>query len=163
MEGTKDEGGGGYRLQAVVHGTATNKNGVGILINKSLKSRVVDVKRCGDRIILVKLVFWDLVLNVISAYAPQVGHNENTKRDFREGLEAKEVRRGVDMFKKPNGGHRRRRRWRISASVCGTRGQRQTKNGVGILINKSLKSGVVDVKRCGTELSWSLSAYMPRK
>jgi hypothetical protein len=31
------------------------------------------------------LVFRDLVLNVISAYAPQVGHNENTKREFWEG------------------------------------------------------------------------------
>jgi exonuclease III len=69
-------------------GTAANKNGVGILINKSLKSGVVDVKRCGDRIILVKLVFGDLVLNVISVYAPQVGHNENTKREFWGGLEA---------------------------------------------------------------------------
>jgi hypothetical protein len=48
---------------------------------------VIDVKRCGDRIILVKLVFGDLVLNVISAYAPQVSHNEKTKREFREGLE----------------------------------------------------------------------------
>jgi hypothetical protein len=57
------------------------------LINESLKYGVVDVKRCGDRIILVKLVFGDLVLNVISAYAPQVGHNENTKREFREGME----------------------------------------------------------------------------
>jgi hypothetical protein len=37
--------------------------------------------------ILVKMVFGVLVLNVISAYAPQVGHNENTKREFREGLE----------------------------------------------------------------------------
>jgi exonuclease III len=68
-------------------GTAGNKNGVGILTNKSLKSGVVDVKRCGNQIILVKLVFGDLVLNVISAYAPQVGHNENTNREFREGLE----------------------------------------------------------------------------
>ena len=68
-------------------GTAANRNGVGILINKSLKYGVVDVKRRGDRIILVKLVVEDLVLNVISAYAPQVGHNENTKREFWEGLE----------------------------------------------------------------------------
>jgi hypothetical protein len=68
-------------------GTAANKNGIGILISKSLKSGVVDIKRCGDRIILVKLVFGDLVLNVINAYAPQVGHNENIKREFREGLE----------------------------------------------------------------------------
>ena len=68
-------------------GTAANRNGVGILINKSLKYGVVDVRRRGDRIILVKLVAEDLVLNVISAYAPQVGHNENTKREFWEGLE----------------------------------------------------------------------------
>ena len=57
------------------------------MINKSLKYGVVDVKRQRDRIILVKLVVGDLVLNIISAYAPQVGHNENTKREFWEGLE----------------------------------------------------------------------------
>nr|XP_040254128.1 craniofacial development protein 2-like [Aegilops tauschii subsp. strangulata] len=68
-------------------GTATNINGVGILVNKSLKYGVVDVKRRGDRIILVKLAVGDLFLNVISVYAPQVGHNENTKREFWEGLE----------------------------------------------------------------------------
>jgi hypothetical protein len=67
-------------------GTATNKNGVGVLIDKSLKDGVVDVKRLGDRIILIKLVIGHLVLNVISAYAPQVGLNENSKREFWEGL-----------------------------------------------------------------------------
>ncbi|XP_071677275.1 uncharacterized protein [Lolium perenne] len=68
-------------------GTTSNKNGVGILVNKSLNDGVVDIKRQGDRMILVKLVVGDLVLNVISAYAPQVGHNESTKREFWEGLE----------------------------------------------------------------------------
>uniref|UniRef100_A0A8I7BEL5 Endonuclease/exonuclease/phosphatase domain-containing protein n=1 Tax=Hordeum vulgare subsp. vulgare TaxID=112509 RepID=A0A8I7BEL5_HORVV len=67
--------------------TVANKNGLGILINKNLKYGAVDVKRRGDRIILVKLVVGDLVFNVFSAYAPQVGHNENTKREFWEGLE----------------------------------------------------------------------------
>ncbi|EMS56501.1 Callose synthase 9 [Triticum urartu] len=47
-------------------GMAANSNGVGILINKSLKHGVADVKRRGDRIILVKLVVGDLVLNVIN-------------------------------------------------------------------------------------------------
>ena len=37
-------------------GTVANKNGVGILIDKTLKDGVVDVKRQGDRIILVELV-----------------------------------------------------------------------------------------------------------
>ena len=54
-------------------GTVANKNGVGILIDKTLKDGVVDVKRQGDRIIVVKLVFVDVVLNIISAYAPKVG------------------------------------------------------------------------------------------
>jgi hypothetical protein len=47
-----------------------NKNGVGILIDKSLKDGVVDIKRQGDRIILVKLVLGNVVLNIINAYAP---------------------------------------------------------------------------------------------
>jgi hypothetical protein len=37
-------------------GTVANKNGVGILIDKTLRDGVVDVKRQGYRIILVKLV-----------------------------------------------------------------------------------------------------------
>ena len=64
-----------------------NRNGVGVLIDKSLKDDVVDVRRRGDRIILVKLVVGDLVLNVISAYAPQVGHDESAKRQFWDDLD----------------------------------------------------------------------------
>jgi hypothetical protein len=58
---------------------AANRNG-GILINKSLKNGVVDMRKQGDTIILVKLVMADLVLNIVRAYAPpppQVGHGEN--------------------------------------------------------------------------------------
>jgi exonuclease III len=61
-------------------GTMANKNGVGIVLDKSLKDGVVDIKRQGDRIILVKLLVGDLVFNVISAYAPQIGLNESIKR-----------------------------------------------------------------------------------
>ena len=63
-------------------GTTANKNGVGIVLDKSLKDGVVDIKRQGDRIILVKLLVGDLVFNVISAYAPQIGLNESIKRQF---------------------------------------------------------------------------------
>ena len=52
-------------------GKTSNKNGVGVLIDKSLKVGVVEVRRQGDRIILVKLVISDMVLNVISANAPK--------------------------------------------------------------------------------------------
>ena len=59
-----------------------NRNGVGVLIDKSLKNSVVGVRRQGDRIILVKLVIGDMVLKVISTYAPQVGLDESAKRRF---------------------------------------------------------------------------------
>jgi hypothetical protein len=68
-------------------GTVANKNGVGILIDKTLKDGVVDVKRQGDRIILVKLVLEDVVLITISAYAAQVGLSESEKRKFWEDLD----------------------------------------------------------------------------
>jgi hypothetical protein len=60
--------------------TTTTKNGVGIVIDKSLKDGVVDIKWQGDKIILVKLLIEDLVLNVISAYTPQRSLNESVKR-----------------------------------------------------------------------------------
>ena len=59
------------RILASSFGTRTpGRNGVGILIDRSLKDGVVEVTRQGDRIILVRLVVGVLVVNVISAYAP---------------------------------------------------------------------------------------------
>ena len=52
------------------------------MIDKSLKDGVVEVRRQEDRIILVKLVINDRVLNIISAYAPQVDHDESATRLF---------------------------------------------------------------------------------
>jgi hypothetical protein len=63
-------------------GTTINKNGVGIVLDKSLKDGVVDIKRQGDKIILVKLLVGDLVFNVISAYTPEIGLNKSIKRQF---------------------------------------------------------------------------------
>ena len=70
MEGIEGEGGGRIPASSCgTHGRLQAEMALGILINKSLMYGVVDVKRRGDRIILVKLVVEDLVLNVISAYA----------------------------------------------------------------------------------------------
>jgi exonuclease III len=60
-------------------GNTSTKNGIGIVLDKSLKDGVVDIKRQGDMIILVKLLVGDLVFNVISAYTPQIGLNESVK------------------------------------------------------------------------------------
>ncbi|KAG2633366.1 hypothetical protein PVAP13_2NG272903, partial [Panicum virgatum] len=69
-------------------GATPGRNGVGILIDRSLKDGVVEVRRQGDRIILIRLVVGDSVLNVISAYAPQVGLSESTKMQFWEDLDS---------------------------------------------------------------------------
>jgi hypothetical protein len=58
------------------------------VLDKSLKDGVVDIKRQGDRIILVKLFVGDLVFNIISAYASQIGLNESVKMQFWEELDA---------------------------------------------------------------------------
>jgi hypothetical protein len=68
--------------------TTTTKNEVGIALNKSLKDGVVDIKRQGDMIILVKLFVGDLVFNAINAYASQIGFNKRVKRQFWEELDA---------------------------------------------------------------------------
>ena len=48
------------------------RNGVGILIDKCFK-KVVEVRRIGDRIISIKFVLGEETINIISAYAPQIG------------------------------------------------------------------------------------------
>jgi hypothetical protein len=60
--------------------TTANKNGVGIVLDKSLKDEMVDIKRQGDMIILVELLIRDLVCNIISSNVPQIGLNKSIKR-----------------------------------------------------------------------------------
>jgi hypothetical protein len=67
-------------------GTVVDKNGLGILIDKSLKDKVVDVKRQGDMIILVKLV-WGCSLEHYKCICPQVGLRESEKSKFWEDLD----------------------------------------------------------------------------
>jgi hypothetical protein len=82
----KEVEGTGFKLWYT--GTTSGRNGVGILIDRNLKDGVVDVRRQGDRIILVRLVIGDSALNVISAYAPQVGLSESSKSQFWEDLDS---------------------------------------------------------------------------
>jgi hypothetical protein len=85
MEGAKGKGG---RFKLWYTGNTSTKNDVGIVLDKSLKDEVVDIRRQEDKIILVKLLVGDLVFNVISAYAPQIGLNESVKMQFWEELNA---------------------------------------------------------------------------
>ena len=42
---------------------------MGIIIDKSLKKEVVDVRRIGDRMILIKVVLGEETIDIISVYA----------------------------------------------------------------------------------------------
>ena len=53
-----------------------------MIIDKQLLKDVVKVKRKGDRILLVKFILGREIFNVISVYAPQVGLDESSKRQF---------------------------------------------------------------------------------
>ncbi|XP_071687763.1 uncharacterized protein [Rutidosis leptorrhynchoides] len=75
----------GYRLW--FSGSRIARNGVGIIIGPAYKDYVVDISRCSDRIMSVKLIIQEVTYTVISAYAPHVGLGEVEKRHFWESLD----------------------------------------------------------------------------
>ena len=61
---------------------AETKNGVGIILKKEHVERVVELWRVTDRIIYLKMELDGVMLNIISAYAPQVGCIREEKEAF---------------------------------------------------------------------------------
>ena len=53
-------------------GLDDRRSGVGILVSNKILEQVVDVKRCNDRIMLVRIVLGGEITSIISAYEPQV-------------------------------------------------------------------------------------------
>ncbi|XP_054785632.1 uncharacterized protein LOC129292133 [Prosopis cineraria] len=68
-------------------GKVSARNGVGIIIDKEWKKNVVEVSRIGDRIISLKMIIGRETVNIVSAYAPQVGTEASLKELFWEDLE----------------------------------------------------------------------------
>ncbi|KAG5590370.1 hypothetical protein H5410_040884, partial [Solanum commersonii] len=79
-------------------GGSRDRNGVGILVDGDLREQVEEVRRINDRLMMVKLVIGGCTLSIISAYAPQVGLDEEAKKLFYEGLD--EVVRGISNTEK---------------------------------------------------------------
>ena len=63
------------------------RNGVGICV-RDHQDKVLEVCRTSDRVMAVKIVLSDNVWTIVSAYAPQVGCDEDTKNAFWNELEA---------------------------------------------------------------------------
>ncbi|GJZ56632.1 hypothetical protein Tco_0611825 [Tanacetum coccineum] len=85
MEGSSNKEVNGYKLW--YSGSHTTRNGVGVILRACLKDKVVHVNRCSDRIISLTLVIEGETVNVISAYAPQVGATTKGYSGVHEGFE----------------------------------------------------------------------------
>ena len=70
-KGEKTKEANGFKLW--YSGLVNSRNGVGILLSTKLKDKVVEIKRCGDRIMYIRLVVGTVIGTVICVYAPQVG------------------------------------------------------------------------------------------
>ncbi|XP_069993537.1 craniofacial development protein 2-like [Penaeus vannamei] len=77
--------GNGFKL--FYNGSNGKRNGVGIILNDDIKKGVLSVKRRSDRIIWMKVDLEGEIVNIMSAYAPQMGCDEEEKTQFWEDLE----------------------------------------------------------------------------
>lgn len=77
--------GNGFKL--FYNGSDGKRNGVGIILNDDIKKGVFTVKRRSDRIIWKRVDLEGEIVNIMSAYAPQMGCDEEEKTQFREDLE----------------------------------------------------------------------------
>ena len=67
-------------------GCDDRSGGVGIMIAEEWIESVIEVKRVNERIMVLRMTVGDLVLNIISAYAPQSGRPVKEKEEFYEEL-----------------------------------------------------------------------------
>ncbi|XP_070056759.1 uncharacterized protein [Nicotiana tomentosiformis] len=63
------------------------ENEVGIKVDREYRELVLEVRRVNDRLMTIKIVVRGLILNIISAYEPQMGLDEEVVRRFWEDLD----------------------------------------------------------------------------
>ena len=77
--------GEGYKM--FYHGYNTKKNGVPIVVGEKWRDNILEVNRISDRLITAKLLIDTININIVSAYAPQVGCTPKEKEEFWEEVE----------------------------------------------------------------------------
>ncbi|KAI5086984.1 hypothetical protein C0J45_24457, partial [Silurus meridionalis] len=77
--------GGGFKL--FYYGVDRKGNGVGVILKEEYSKSVVKVKRVSDRVLIVKVEVEGMMINVISAYAPQVSCEMAEKERFWSELD----------------------------------------------------------------------------
>ena len=74
-------------MQIFFNGADGRKNGIRIVVREELAESVLEVKRVSDRLMAMKLEINGSILNIVSAYTPQVNDNMEEKNDFWEDLD----------------------------------------------------------------------------
>jgi hypothetical protein len=74
--------GGDKKYKFFWKGCKQGTSGVGILIAEKWIDKVVQINRVSERVILLRIAVGDTVVNIVSAYAPQVGRPYQEKEEF---------------------------------------------------------------------------------
>ena len=69
------------------NGADERKNGIVIVVREDRAKSVLEVKRVSDRLMAMKLELKESILNIASAYAPQVNNSMEEKNDYWEDLD----------------------------------------------------------------------------
>ena len=77
----------GGKCKLFSNGADRRKNRIEIMVREDPAESVLEVKRVLDRLIAIKLEVKRSILNIVSAYAPQVNNNMEEKNDFWEDLD----------------------------------------------------------------------------
>ncbi|KAK3524649.1 hypothetical protein QTP70_035012 [Hemibagrus guttatus] len=77
--------GAGFKL--FYYGVDSKRNGVGVVLKEEFVRNVLEVKRVSDRVMSLKLEIEEVMLNVVSGYAPQVGCELEEKERFWSELD----------------------------------------------------------------------------
>ena len=77
--------GGGCKI--FCNGADGRKNGIGIVLREELAESVLEVKRMSRKLMAMKLEVKGSILNIVSAYAPQVNNSMEEKNNFWEDLD----------------------------------------------------------------------------
>ena len=77
--------GGGCKI--FYNGADGRKNGIGIVLREELAESILEVKRVLDRLMAMKLELNGSILNIVSAYVPQVNNSMEEKNDYWEDLD----------------------------------------------------------------------------
>ncbi|KAI5090362.1 epoxide hydrolase 1 [Silurus meridionalis] len=75
-------------FKLIYHGVDEKRNGLGVILREEYSKSVVEVKRVSHRVMNIKLEVKGVMINVISAYAPQVGCEMEEKEKVWSELDA---------------------------------------------------------------------------